>query len=46
MSSWLNPARQLTEKPEVVKKLTIYRDKVRALMTLGLGFEPVRRAIL
>ena len=35
-----NPARQLAEKPDVVKKLTIYRDKVRALMTLGLGFEP------
>ena len=26
-----NPARQLAEKPDVVKKLTIYRDKVRAL---------------
>ena len=35
-----NPARQLAEKPDVVKKLTIYRDKIRALMTLGLGFEP------
>jgi predicted nucleic acid-binding protein len=29
-----NPARQLAEKPDVVKKLTIYRDKVRALMNL------------
>jgi predicted nucleic acid-binding protein len=35
-----NPARQLAEKPDVVKKLTMYRDKVRALITLGLGFEP------
>jgi predicted nucleic acid-binding protein len=35
-----NPARQLAEKPDVVKKLTMYRDKVGALITLGLGFEP------
>jgi predicted nucleic acid-binding protein len=35
-----NPARQLAEKPDVVKKLTLYRDKVEALVTLGLGFEP------
>ena len=35
-----NPARQLAGKPEVVKKLTIYQDKIRALVTLGLGFEP------
>lgn len=35
-----NPARQLAGKPEVVKRLTMYRDKVRALVTLGLGFEP------
>jgi len=34
-----NPARQLAEKPDVVKKLSIYRDKVRALVTLGLRFE-------
>jgi predicted nucleic acid-binding protein len=34
-----NPARQLGAKPEVVKRLTIYRDKVTALITLGLGFE-------
>jgi predicted nucleic acid-binding protein len=41
-----NPARQLAEKPDVVKKLTIYRDKVRALMTLGLGFEPCHESDL
>jgi predicted nucleic acid-binding protein len=35
-----NPARSLAEKPDVVKKLTMYRDKVRALITLGLRFEP------
>ena len=35
-----NPARQLAAKPEVVKGLTMYRDKVRALVMLGLGFEP------
>ena len=35
-----NPARQLAAKPEVVKGLTMYRDKIRALVTLGLAFEP------
>lgn len=35
-----NPARQLAGKPGVVKGLTMYRDKVKALVTLGLGFEP------
>ncbi|MBS0184700.1 MAG: type II toxin-antitoxin system VapC family toxin [Nitrospira sp.] len=34
-----NPARQLAAKPDVIKRLTIYRDKVSALITLGLGFE-------
>ena len=41
-----NPARQLAEKPDAVKKLTIYRDKVRALMTLGLRFEPCHESDL
>jgi predicted nucleic acid-binding protein len=41
-----NPSRQLAEKPDVVKKLTIYRDKVRALMTFGLGFEPCHESDL
>ena len=34
-----NPAKQLAAKPDVVKRLTIYRDKLAALITLGLGFE-------
>ena len=34
-----NPARQLASKPEVVKRLSLYRDKIKALATLGLGFE-------
>src|SRR5207248_483672 len=34
-----NFARQLSSKPEVIKRLSIYRDKVKALFTLGLGFE-------
>lgn len=41
-----NPARQLAGKPEVVKGLTMYRDKVRALVTLGLGFEPCQETDL
>jgi predicted nucleic acid-binding protein len=41
-----NPARQLAGKPEVVKRLTMYRDKVRALVTLGLGFEPCHESDL
>lgn len=41
-----NPARQLAAKPEVVRRLMIYRDKVRALATLGLGFEPCHEADL
>ncbi|MBI4468462.1 MAG: type II toxin-antitoxin system VapC family toxin [Acidobacteria bacterium] len=35
-----NPARQLARKPEVVKELALYREKIKALVTLGLGFEP------
>jgi predicted nucleic acid-binding protein len=35
-----NAARQLAEQPERVKKLSMYRDKIKALVTLGLGFEP------
>jgi predicted nucleic acid-binding protein len=41
-----NPARQLAQKPDVVKKLTIYRDKIAALATLGLKFEPCRETDL
>jgi predicted nucleic acid-binding protein len=35
-----NPARQLAKKPEIVKSLTIYREKIEALLALGLEFEP------
>ncbi len=41
-----NPARQLAEKPDLIKKLTMYRDKIRALVTLGLGFEPCHESDL
>jgi predicted nucleic acid-binding protein len=41
-----NPARQLARKPEVVKRLTLYREKIGALITLGLGFEPCRETDL
>lgn len=35
-----NPARQLASKPQVVRQLTLYQEKIRALLTIGLGFEP------
>lgn len=35
-----NPAARLSAKTEVVKSLSVYRTKVRALVDLGLGFEP------
>lgn len=41
-----NPAKRLGAKPEVVKRLTIYRDKVAALVTLGLGFAACTRTDL
>jgi predicted nucleic acid-binding protein len=41
-----NPARQLASKPAVVKRLSLYREKVKALETLGLGFEPCTKADL
>ena len=41
-----NPARQLASKPAVIKRLSLYRDKVKALETLGLGFEPCTKADL
>lgn len=34
-----NPARQLAAKPKVIKGLTLYKEKVRALVMLGLKFE-------
>lgn len=41
-----NPARQLAAKPDVIKRLTIYRDKLSALVSLGLGFETCTKADL
>lgn len=41
-----NPARQLSSKPDVVKRLSLYRDKIKALATLGLAFEPCTKADL
>lgn len=35
-----NPARQLSARPEVIRKLTIYQDKIQALMAMGFAFEP------
>jgi predicted nucleic acid-binding protein len=34
-----NPAHLLARKPDVVKKLGLYREKISALLKLGLGFE-------
>jgi len=34
-----NRARQLTKKPEVIRSLSIYGEKIAALQALGLGFE-------
>ncbi len=41
-----NPARQLSRKPDAVKELTLYKEKIRALITLGLGFEPCQESDL
>ncbi|MBW1895894.1 MAG: type II toxin-antitoxin system VapC family toxin [Deltaproteobacteria bacterium] len=37
------PAKQLAQKPDVVKRLSIYQEKIAALQDLGLGFEPCTR---
>ncbi|HZD41953.1 MAG TPA: type II toxin-antitoxin system VapC family toxin [Terriglobales bacterium] len=39
-----NPARQLASKPDAVKHLSGYREKIKALSTLGLGFEPCTKS--
>lgn len=39
-------AAKLASKPDAVRKLTIYQAKVRALIDLGVGFEPCARADL
>lgn len=41
-----NPARQLAGKPEVIKKLTVYKDKMKSLVVLGMGFEPCTKSDL
>src|SRR5436190_722990 len=41
-----NPARQLAQRPDVIKRLTIYRQKLGALVTLGFKFEPCRETDL
>jgi len=38
-----NPARQLSQRPEVVRSLSIYKKKIDALQDLGLGFETCTR---
>lgn len=38
-----NPSRQLSKKPDIVRSLGLYREKIKALLDLGLGFEPCRR---
>jgi predicted nucleic acid-binding protein len=35
-----NPAARLAAKPDAVKGLSLYRAKVKALLDLGIGFEP------
>ena len=39
-----NPARKLARRPEVVKGLGLYREKISSLVKLGLGFEPCTSA--
>lgn len=34
-----NPARKLAQRPDVVKRLGLYREKISALVKLGLRFE-------
>jgi predicted nucleic acid-binding protein len=38
-----NPAAKLSRRPDVVQGLGLYREKVMALVELGLGFEPCTR---
>ncbi len=41
-----NPARQLSSKPDVVKRLSLYREKVKALKTLAWDSRPAPRQML
>lgn len=38
-----NPARQLARKPALVRRLSAYREKVKDLAEMGLGFEACNR---
>ena len=38
-----NAARRLSARPELVRRLGTYREKVQALVRLGVGFEPCGR---
>ncbi len=38
-----NPSRKLARQPEFVRTLGLYRDKIRALVDLGIGFAPCTR---
>lgn len=38
-----NPAKKLARKPDIMKDLSLYREKALALVDLGLGFEPCTR---
>ena len=41
-----NPTRQLAGKPEVIKQLTVYKEKMKSLVVLGMGFEPCTKSDL
>jgi predicted nucleic acid-binding protein len=38
-----NPSRKLAKQPELVRTLGLYRDKILALVDLGVGFVPCNR---
>jgi predicted nucleic acid-binding protein len=38
-----NPAKKLARQPEAVKQLGLYKEKILALLELGLRFEPCTR---
>ena len=39
-----NADRKLARRPDVVKSLSLYREKISSLVRLGLGFEPCTSA--
>jgi predicted nucleic acid-binding protein len=38
-----NPSRKLAKQPDLVRTLGLYRDKILALVDLGIGFAPCTR---